>query len=774
MATIFGDARPLPAPTTFQTAIGYSSSHSIHQASGRAIVLGTDIYYSPNCSLIPRPPPPATSTYVRDPFKDSVEEFHHPHWWTIKAGYLPFLPTFPNFHCPPFHVLFNDPIQTGARQKRRIQMDSNDILSWSRLENALARVFKDFQSTYSIPPMPPVIQTSLACQTAFEYPSQFKTAEKRSRSWFAVPMAMVSLGIAIAQISDGGGEPETVPHWYHTFVRHIEEHALSGIRQQLGQFSTSYTRAGVFLDLKSSEEQPTVDFFVRLGVPVWYPWGRAEESLTRKNPNFWRKYIPPTHLLQRAHSYLTLPLVPAPSVSCEQHRPWESFFAERQRRATGSMPTRKPAMKVFHWQKDFNGDWNRIQVVKRMQSATLDDYGVNQKMYDEQNNEWDCCTEMGELDASEMQAADWEDGDEPILPLGIRPALPVIDESPPKATHAPLPTPILSSVSGGTGAMSGITDSGLRGPYIPEQHSPADILRLFFGFIAPPPSVRLSLNPPSEQQKKDLALGIGFTATEDLKEYIDTAEGKYAANFFWSISQTPLIPPSNALFDLATGNPRSLLMSKRLKFLRQLPQNIYVFDFKGEATVDWKIAVKDVTDVLFILRLKDDLNDYDITRELLNRGIPFVTLLPVPFSIVNSIPKAIPSIRTSSHVFGLSDYDSYCRERDELLRNPRVARQALMRGGIIWRLAMDVASFQDVLAGPTIVATLRHQCVSVSTNSGLPWIDDVGDKTETDIISGVYYVYTGKIFPFQLFNRYRFLLYRSGLTNCHKVMVATY
>lgn len=677
--------------------------------------------------------------------KDSVEEFHNPHWWNLNAGYLPFLPKFPNFHFPPFHVLFNDPIQTGARQKRRIQMDPNDVLTWNRLEEALTKVFKDFQSTYSIPRMPPIIQTSLACHADFEYPSQFKAAEKRCRNWFSVWIAMASLGIAIAQVSDGEDESTTVPRWYKTFVRHTDEHALSGIRQHLGHFNDVYTRAGVFLDLSSTEVQPTVDFFVRLRIPVWYLWGSAEESLARKNPNYWGKYIPPSHLLQRAHSYLVSPLVMETPASYERERPWDLFFAERRRRAAGSMPAKKPTLKVFLWRKDSSGKWNRTQALKRMQKETLGDYGVKQKIYDEQTNEWDCCTEMGELDASEMQAADWED-DEPILPLGIRPILPQADELAMQGTPAPLPEHSRSSSAlDGTGAASAAINLRSQEIYNPEERSPADILRLFFGFVAPSSSVRLSLNQPTEQQKKDLALGIGFIATEDMKEYLDTMVGKHAAIFFWSISQTPLVPPLNALFDLTAGNPCSVLKSRRLKFLHQLPRSIYMFDFKGGATVDWKIAVESITDVLFILRLDDSLNDYGITREMLNRGIPFSTLLLVPSFDVSSIPKVILPLRTSSYVFGPVDYESYCCERDELLRNPRVARQALKRGGIIWRLAIETASYQDVMTGPTVVATIKRQCVSFSACPGMFWVDDVLDNSEADIISGVYHVFTGRI-----------------------------
>ncbi len=152
-------------------------------------------------------------------------------------------------------------------------MDSNDIISWSCLEATLAQIFQSFQSTYSIPDMFRLIQTSVACQGVFEYPSQFLSAEKRCRNWFAIWMAMVSLGIAVAQVHDGDKEDTLVPKWYSTFVQHTDEALLAGIRQQLGQFNPLFSRAGVFLNMCSSEEQPTVDFFVSLNIPVWYPWG---------------------------------------------------------------------------------------------------------------------------------------------------------------------------------------------------------------------------------------------------------------------------------------------------------------------------------------------------------------------------------------------------------------------------------------------------------------------------------------------------------------------
>ncbi|KJA26433.1 hypothetical protein HYPSUDRAFT_133061 [Hypholoma sublateritium FD-334 SS-4] len=145
-----------------------------------------------------------------------------------------------------------------------------------------------------------------------------------------------------------------------------------------------------------------------------------------------------------------------------------------------------------------------------------------------------------------------------------------------------------------------------------------------------------------------------------------------------------------------------------------------------------------------ILRLDDKLCDYDIAQELLNQGSPFWTVMDFePFEILPS-PPGISRLRLSSYQFSVEDYRIYCHERAEILRSPRVARQALMRGGILWRLAMEHASFQDVLAGPTPMATVYRQCRSFSGGRDGFCIDDVLTTHEMEVICGVYYVYTGQ------------------------------
>ncbi len=110
-------------------------------------------------------------------------------------------------------------------------------------------------------------------------------------------------------------------------------------------------------------------------------------------------------------------------------------------------------MKVFHWEKDDNGKWQRIAVLKQLRNETLDEYGKNQKVFDERSNEWDCCTEMGDLDAEEKQALDDEDSETTLL----------TDHGPPPSASNPSDVQVSSStlppVSGSQQSSSVPSDS---------------------------------------------------------------------------------------------------------------------------------------------------------------------------------------------------------------------------------------------------------------------------------------------------------------------------
>lgn len=99
---------------------------------------------------------------------------------------------------------------------------------------------------------------------------------------------------------------------------------------------------------------PRVDWLCKFHVPVWYPWNREYAAAAQRNI-FLAPLAPPVHLLQEASTILIsapsyvapIPLLPTSPVQ-DQHidvteeaavaphtnleRPWESFFALRDKR----------------------------------------------------------------------------------------------------------------------------------------------------------------------------------------------------------------------------------------------------------------------------------------------------------------------------------------------------------------------------------------------------------------------------------------------------------
>lgn len=166
--------------------------------------------------------------------------------------------------------------------------------------------------------------------------------------------------------------------------------------------------------------------------------------------------------------------------------------------------------------------------------------------------------------------------------------------------------------------------------------------------------------------------------------------------------------------------------------------------------VGWKLVVKDALTACQIARLNLGPSRYEVAEYLLDHGIEFKTLLPCPYPIEQMWPapqmplfrKGVPlglGIRPPNHQFSLLDYAIYEDMRDRLLQSPR-GRAALMRGGIVWRLAMESLGFEDVLLGPDGNYTKGDLVVM----DGQPFVDDELSDHELDIICGVYRTLSGK------------------------------
>jgi hypothetical protein len=88
------------------------------------------------------------------------------------------------------------------------------------------------------------------------------------------------------------------------------------------------------------------------------------------------------------------------------------------------------------------------------------------------------------------------------------------------------------------------------------------------------------------------------------------------------------------------------------------------------------------------------------------------------------------------------DYAAYESARDAFFRQPH-ARAALLKGGIIWRLAKEHfgLNYDAVIAGPS--DNVYDNGLFLHFSDGQISLDDDLSEAELDLICGVYKVYTG-------------------------------
>jgi hypothetical protein len=182
-----------------------------------------------------------------------------------------------------------------------------------------------------------------------------------------------------------------------------------------------------------------------------------------------------------------------------------------------------------------------------------------------------------------------------------------------------------------------------------------------------------------------------------------------------------------------------------------------------EPRCPWTIALTTAADALFAYRLliEKDLSTVSLGYILVDEGIRFRTLLPLPhLSVRSSIrTRAVIPIRVRDYCFKVSDYHSYVRERARILSSPR-GRAALLEGGIIGRIAKEHLGHDCAALGPSSAVTVHGRGFSFTNAAGVTYWDDRLTDDEIHLICGLYRCYTG-ITPIIYFHLYLVLiLYR--------------
>ena len=682
-----------------------------------------------------------------------LQHFQSPRWWTGPFGYLSFLPVIPSFTGYPFDRLDHVPPLDQSEEGFRLNPTVAD--SWRRLERVLIRAIATLASKYPVGVLLPFYPVQWGYLEIYPNHSVAKARAHIARDWFVIFMAGLSFLVAVGSRCPQAGP--SVPDWFMTLANAgCAQSWLTGVAASpICEFSPFVSRVGLFLNLLDREKtQPDVEWFYNFHIPLWYPWGKAEADAARSRPSL-NRWAPPAYKLQEATTFITQqPSAPrAPPGKSPSTRPaWEEFFAERERsnalRREKETPQqrekrlnreRKPptvSAQVFEWVES-DSDLSQLvrkAVVSREREDTLAFYGAQQCRYDSFRNEWDCCEHFGpgtdiedEYEDDYMQGPEQQEAIDPLLeynppdPSNTRPSHPVttlVNELPPLDA-------------------------------VPEAYEVVEILHLHYGFLPPipPPALTKPIDPKDVQT---LLRALGWGRNRAYDPVFDTGLGQVVFDFCKTLTSNNQPDPS--LWDLSRNNRQPLSLSNRIAHLRHLPSGVLLFDFEQAATVPWKVSVSRPVSALFICRLDPAYNDVDIARALLERGIPFRTLLPLrPITPSPSRSSPSPPIRLPGYKFTKDDYVAYLHQRAVILHGCR-GRAALLRGGILWRLAVQETSFDTVLGGPSSAVLVHRHGFSIQGHqSGDELWDD--DLSENDVfaICGAYKCYTGTLYSTKLY-----------------------
>jgi len=336
---------------------------------------------------------------------------------------------------------------------------------------------------------------------------------------------------------------------------------------------------------------------------------------------------------------------------------------------------------VIEWVQPINGGNQLIPEEKTVAEHVniLDMYKDKYKRYDSFNNTWHICEEFGADQPSTWQELEDyriflghltnEEREEleqmwlaneppPILNTPLHARTPPINPEPYVATDFP---------SDHFEAVNSLHQTSLLELL---QISVCETLYEHYGLIPPVP-IPQSHSEFSEKDGQRFGRWLGLD-TDDKPEVCRQFQ---ASNIAWlSLHFVKLLVagkcPSSDYWDFSPSNHESLVFSKQLKsvslsFFEQIQANhrwIFVFDLKSEVTVPWMLVVTTAADVLLVCRLDPCYREADIACFLIERGVPFRTL--VWKSIMPSPPSSMPIIyqlpsHSPNYVFSKRDFDSY-------------------------------------------------------------------------------------------------------------------
>lgn len=690
------------------------------------------IMSSPNARL---PPPRILPSIMASESEGclSLRATREMNWSCNRHPFLPFVPRGAVFSGPLFGRLSVGSVYPLTQSGDSWQLEEGVAASWYRLERALYWV-------YNILSRKKLVELDFALYKpprAYGYLNRFIIYEEAKKSARLATFAFFPLfGLVswtIARAKKKNDDP-IYPQWVHTL---IEAGAHPEWVQDLRQsflVEQYIPRAGVIINPWTYSYPNDIPLIIEWGIPVYICWG------TDGNPDpLYSKYHPTKWEVKAAIQMSKL--IPDWSSGQRAGEPWRVFFERKEKenrlwrvgetvkdelarlqREKVSNDLARNGSRVFLWQ-DVDGFLMRLPLDFRSAKIFWSRYPGAWKRFDADRNEWDLCAQF-EKDAPPDPGLDANDDDDPAPISGGD-----ITEDEVPGFLDDLQDSCSPRDEAGTHSINNIIT-------LEPLH---DVLRLHYG-------LNRYWGTDTSADWGILRKTFGDTVTDDSSLEPWRA---VVTSFFTGVVDKQNIPDS--LRDITEhSNATQLIRGSNIEITSKLTggqngKKIYLVNVKGhpQSLEPWHLCLEAAAAAVFCLRANLGNCLADVARNLLSKGIAFQTMMPVPADAPpTTTPKFIPHTCTKGMVFGAVEYRLYEDRRDSFLRGPR-SRAALLAGGIVWRLALEVLGKEPAIGGPSDDALINGTRTAI-TGIGEMYDDQLTPEEEA-FICGVYRITIGEI-----------------------------
>ena len=404
---------------------------------------------------------------------------------------------------------------------------------------------------------------------------------------------------------------------------------------------------------------------------------------------------------------------------------------DRQRRLSREKQPGVTNSTLYTWKKTCSSGGREVYMRVRVEKIRNDDvyseYRPSERCFNAFSNEWDLCHDFN-FGSDDGYVTD-SDGDE----YDNNYQHDIVEQS------YTVPHSLPESYPMETDTDETDTDDSPMPIY---SRDVLETAKLVYGYVTPLEQVQTT---PTKFTWRALLGFLGFVNNlSDLS--VSDLDEQGLLFFFETLSKGSGIP--RQLLDLSNGSLSSSSGLFDFSTIRRPSQDLFVFYSPRSSASRWVLGVHSSTAALYVCRyiLTNPAAHTLLTvaHRLVERGIPFRTLLPIecsPRQVSVSQEFSPKSHRLLLHTFTVDDFKASMLQCQTVLSSPQ-GRAALLHGGIIGRIAKDFISNDRVFEGPSVEVTAHQVGYLVPSEDGIRLCDDELTEHEIAIICGSYSLYS--------------------------------